>query len=215
MKFNTAVNLVDYHLWIWNSSVLGGETSWVECGQHQCLTMLHQGRKGEGKRILIKIISKIAGRKTWDRLLLFDHREGGEETGEQDTFLRTVPADLEQNFPSGIISEQLTYYSHSLFLLTLSLSYQITLHLPGGEISEQMESVWGSQIGGKAGGQSSKEDRRRSCHRAFQNPGESELALREPWLGSHICCEAEKADITAQRFTNILVFAKIVFIIIF
>ena len=34
MKFNTAVNLVDYDLWIWNSSVPGGETSWVECGQH-------------------------------------------------------------------------------------------------------------------------------------------------------------------------------------
>ena len=64
MKFNTAVNLVDYDLWIWNSSVLGGETSWVECGQHRCLSMLYQGRKGEGKGILIKIISKIAGRKT-------------------------------------------------------------------------------------------------------------------------------------------------------
>ena len=64
MKFNTAVNLVDYDLWIWNSSGLGGETSWVECGQHRCLPMLHQGRKGEEKRILIKILSKIAGRKT-------------------------------------------------------------------------------------------------------------------------------------------------------
>ena len=40
---------------------------------------------------------------------------------EQDTFLRSIPADQEHNFPGGIISEQLTYYFHSHFLLTLSL----------------------------------------------------------------------------------------------
>ena len=178
------------------SNVLGWETSWVELGEHRCLKMLYQGRKGEGKRILVKIISKIAGRKTWDRLLLLDHKDGGEETGEQDTFLRAGPADLEHNFPGGRISEQLIYYSHSLFLLTLLTNHSSPPRrrdIWTNGVSLRLPNWWQSW-------------RPKFKRRSEKKLSSSFSKSRGVWVGSqgaladHICCEAEKSRYYCHTF---------------